>query len=130
MLALVFTLALLQIVCHQPDPQQEDSLDGENKKSFQTERFMFETGGNNLVGLLDRPIDRDPAATIIIVHGYGQTKVVEQNWYYELRSQFAHLSINVLVWDKPGCGDSEGEFDINQPVESSADEVIAAIHAL
>lgn len=95
---------------------------------FETERFAFEVDGDRLVGLLDAP--HDPRATVIIVHGYGETRVVEQNWFYDLRARFAGLGLNVLVWDKPGCGESEGVFDINQPVESSADEVVAAMRAL
>ena len=67
---------------------------------------------------------------IIIVHGYGPTNVVEQNGYYDLRSRFTSLGISVVVWDKPGRGSSEGDFDINQPVESSAEEVVAAIRSL
>lgn len=97
---------------------------------LQTEPFEFEVHGNKLVGLLDRPVDRDPVATIIFVHGYGATNVVEGNWRYDLRSRFARIGITTLIWDKPGCGASEGEFDINQPVQSSAEEVVAAVRAL
>lgn len=32
-----------------------------------------------------------------------------------------------MVWDKPGNGRSEGQFDQNQPVEESAQEVLDAI---
>ena len=106
---------------------QSDSAD---EPVLTTERFEFEVDGNRLVGLYDRPVGRDPMATILIVHGYGRTHVVEYNWYYTLRSLFAEAGIATLIWDKPGCGESEGEFDINQPVESSAEEVVAAIHAL
>jgi uncharacterized protein len=95
-----------------------------------TQTFSFEVHGNRLVGLLDIPNNQTPTSTIIIVHGYGKTNVVEQNWYSDLRSNFARIGISVLVWDKPGCGQSGGEFDINQPVESSAEEVVAAVHAL
>lgn len=105
--------------------QAQDSL---RASDFETGRFAFEADGNRLVGLLDAP--PGPQATVILVHGYGETKVVEQNWFYDLRAHFAGLGLNVVVWDKPGCGESEGTFDINQPVESSADEVVAAVRAL
>ncbi len=95
-----------------------------------TESFAFEVAGNRLVGLLDRPTDWPASSTIIIVHGYGETNVVEWNSFARLRSLFTRLGINVVVWDKPGCGASEGSFDINQPVEESAEEVVAAVHAL
>ncbi len=96
----------------------------------QTAAFSFEVDGNTLHGLFDRPGNQEATATIILVHGYGKTNVVEGNWYYNLRSRFAAIGINTLVWDKPGCGESEGEFDINQPVASSAQEVVAAVRAL
>ena len=91
-----------------------------------TEYLGFEANGLVLSGMLDTPVRRKARALVIFVHGYGRTNVVEQNWYYDLRSRFAEQGIASFVWDKPGCGASEGEFDIDQPVTSSADEVIAA----
>jgi len=44
-----------------------------------------------------------------------------------LRSRFTQLGISTLIWDKPGCGESKGRFDADQPVESSAREVLDAI---
>lgn len=99
-------------------------------EEFTTEEFTFESSGINLNGIISRPQNTEANAIIIIVHGYGRTNVVKGNWYRELRSRFTSRGISVLVWDKPGCGKSEGEFDINQPVDSSADEVVAAMHAL
>jgi pimeloyl-ACP methyl ester carboxylesterase len=63
----------------------------------------------------------------VIVHGYGETDVAGRTSYYDLRSRFTGLGIATLSWDKPGCGASEGTFDANQPVESSAREVLDAI---
>ena len=91
-----------------------------------TSQVSFEANGQELVGLLDVPTDGEAKAVVIFVHGYGATNVVEQNWYYRLRATFAARGIASLVWDKPGNGQSEGEFDINQPVASSAREVLAA----
>ena len=97
---------------------------------LQTTPFTFEVRGNTLAGVLDVPVNRPWHATIIIVHGYGKTNAVKQNWHYGMRAQFAEIGIRTLMWDKPGCGESEGEFDINQPVASSAEEILAAIQAL
>lgn len=128
---LYLLLLLLLFGCKQPAPNLESpSIETANTPPLLTESFSFEVAGNQLVGILDHPADREPQSTIIIVHGYGETNVVEQNWYYDLRTTFADMGINTLMWDKPGCGKSEGEFDINQPVESSAKEVVAAVRAL
>jgi pimeloyl-ACP methyl ester carboxylesterase len=91
-----------------------------------TETRTFEVDGNRLSGLLDKPGNGDAHALIIIVHGYGQTNVVDENWYYDLRSRFASMGVASFVWDKPGNGASEGVFDPNQSVASSASEVVSA----
>ena len=125
MLRLALRLALLSTA-----PFATATAQLEWDQPLQTEEFAFEAAGLRLVGLLDRPTGRDAGATILLVPGYGATDVVGQNWNLDLRSHFARLGLNVLVWDKPGCGQSEGEFDINQPVQSSAVEVVAAVRAL
>ncbi|GAA6137735.1 hypothetical protein NBRC116583_14820 [Arenicella sp. 4NH20-0111] len=101
-----------------------------SQNAFSTSGFEFKVDGQRLDGILDTPADQKATATIILVHGYGKTNVVEQNWFYDLRSQFASIGINTVVWDKPGCGRSEGVFDANQPVQSSAKEVVLAVEAL
>ena len=60
------------------------------------------------------------------MHGYGETNVIEWNSFRELRARLAGIGVASFVWDKPGSGSSEGEFDINQPVASSAEEVVLA----
>lgn len=61
-----------------------------------------------------------------MAHGYGKTDIVKGNWYYDLRKRFTDMGVAFVIWDKPGCGKSEGQFDINQSVQSSADELVAA----
>ena len=99
-------------------------------EAFITEEFTFQSEGLLLNGIISRPKATEATSIVIIVHGYGRTNVVRDNGYHELRSRFTAKGISVLVWDKPGCGKSEGVFDINQPVESSANEVVAAMQAL
>ena len=127
-------LLMLLTGCRQGDLQLEGSASGDLHRaalpSMETAPFSFKVDGHTLSGLLDQPAGVEPTSTIIIVHGYGKTDVVAQNWYYDLRSRFASIGINTLMWDKPGCGESEGEFDINQPVQHSAEEVVAAVKAL
>ena len=106
------------------------SIDALASSTFTTEEFTFKSSGISLNGIISRPNNMEVNSIVIIVHGYGRTNVVDGNWYHELRSRFTSKGISALVWDKPGCGKSEGEFDIHQPVDSSADEVVSAIHAL
>jgi pimeloyl-ACP methyl ester carboxylesterase len=97
---------------------------------MRTEPFEFVADGNRLRGVIDRPADGPPRAVVLFVHGYGRTDVVAQGWYHDLRSRFTDLGLATVVWDKPGCGTSEGAFDIGQPVASSAREVLAAVRQL
>ncbi|MGB3454950.1 MAG: CocE/NonD family hydrolase [Litorimonas sp.] len=94
--------------------------------AFDTRPIRFEANGLRLSGLLDTPADGVARGLVIFVHGYGGTDVVAGNWHYDLRSRFAAMGVSSLIWDKPGQGESEGAFDIDQPVESSAREVLAA----
>jgi hypothetical protein len=97
---------------------------------MKTEPFEFVADGNILRGVVDLPAGRAPRAVLLFVHGYGRTDVVAQNWYHDLRSRFTDLDMATVVWDKPGCGRSEGTFDSGQPVASSAREVAAAVRQI
>jgi len=92
-----------------------------------TQRFEFASNGNQLSGFVDVPAGGAARAMIVIIHGYGETDVAGRTSYYDLRSRFTQLGISTLIWDKPGCGESKGTFDADQPVESSAREVLDAI---
>ncbi|KOY87548.1 hypothetical protein AD998_16660 [bacterium 336/3] len=94
---------------------------------IKTESFEFVHKGKKLSGLLDLPTGQKPTSIVLIIQGYGKSNIVEGNWYYDLRSNFVKLGIACVIWDKPGCGKSEGNFEPNQSVQSSADEVISAI---
>jgi hypothetical protein len=92
-----------------------------------TQRFEFVSNGNRLSGFVDVPAGGAARAMIVIIHGYGKTDVAGRTSYYDLRSRFTQLGLSTLIWDKPGCGESKGTFDADQPVESSAREVLDAI---
>lgn len=91
-----------------------------------TSDFTFESGGNILSGVMDVPASGEAEALVIFIHGYGGTDIRGQNKYAGLRERFNRLGITTVTWDKPGQGESGGEFDINQPVHDSAQEVLDA----
>lgn len=94
------------------------------------EEVRFQAGDLELSGVLTTPPSGKVKSIVILVHGYGETSVVENNWYFGLRNHLARAGVATFMWDKPGCGTSEGEFDANQSVESSAQEVVAAAQYL
>jgi hypothetical protein len=100
-------------------------------EKIKTENFEFKYDGNILAGFLDLPEGRAASGIVILVPGYGKTNFNEHHWYYDsLRSTFIQLGFACCAWDKAGCGKSEGAFDVNQSVQSSAKEVLAAIEEL
>ncbi|MGA2408735.1 MAG: prolyl oligopeptidase family serine peptidase [Bacteroidales bacterium] len=104
------------------------NLYGQGK--IQTDTFTFVSEGKRLSGILDMPIGQEPSSIVIIVQGYGKSNIVAGKGFDGLRTHFVQSGLACCVWDKPGCGKSEGDFDINQTVQSSAKEVIAAIEEL
>lgn len=92
-----------------------------------TEDFEFVSGGRTLSGMIDQPTNGEARALIVFVHGSGTTDVRRENRYIDLRRRFAGLGIASVVWDKPGMGRSEGEYDPNQPLAESAREILDAV---
>lgn len=91
----------------------------------ETVDFEFQSGGYQLSGVLDSPT-KPAKGLILFLHGYGPSDVRGWNMYGDLRPRFNALGFATATWDKPGQGRSSGEFDINQSVYDSADEVLAA----
>lgn len=90
--------------------------------------FNFE--GITLNGVLNAPIDKEPKGIVLLVHGYGRTNAVKDNMHQDVKHIFHKAGYSTFIWDKKGCGDSQGNYDPNQSVENSALEVIAAINHL
>src|SRR5690606_36322094 len=53
-------------------------------------------------------------AVMLFIHGSGRTDIRANDSYIDLRSRFAALGIACVLWDKPGCGRSRGQYDANQ----------------
>ncbi len=95
-----------------------------------SEPFEFQFENKTLRGLIEKPPHQKSKAIVIIIPGYGKTDFVEGNWYFDLRNTLVASGLTVCLWDKMGCGKSDGAFNAQQPVENSADEAIAAIQEI
>ena len=109
-----FFFAVLAFISFQARAMRTDTL-----------RFNFE--GKRFVGFLDQPDKGNARALVVIVPGSGRSNVVLGNTYKTLRSRLTGMGLGVVLWDKAGCGKSEGEFNEGQSVYNSAAEVIAAM---
>ncbi len=95
-----------------------------------SEPFEFQFENKTLRGLIEKSHKQKSKAIVIIIPGYGRTDFVEGNWYSSLREKLVASGLTVVFWDKMGCGNSDGKFDAQQPVENSAQEAIAAIQEI
>ncbi|MEM7704769.1 MAG: alpha/beta hydrolase [Pseudomonadota bacterium] len=76
-------------------------------------------------------IPKAPAkGLIIVIPGHGPTEFVGGDQWLELREFLVDQHYSVAYWDKAGNGLSEGEYDHNQSIQSSAEEAVAAIAAI
>jgi len=66
--------------------------------------------------------------------GYGSrdicTRLIGGNQYQTFRDRLTAAGWAVALWDRAGCGGSEGEYDHDQSVQSSAAEAVSAVERL
>jgi len=104
-------------------------LHGQQKA--QTDIFDFHFEGKKLSGFIDYPVNQTPRGIVILVPGSGKTNVFERNFYYDSISfVFVKNGFACVQWDKIGCGKSEGQFDNDQTVQNSSQEILTAINEL
>ena len=94
------------------------------------ELHSFEFGEIKLSGVLNFPKDIEPKGIVLIIHGDGKTNAVEGKWWYDVRNSITKAGFATFMWDKMGCGKSEGTYKNGRPVENEALEVIEAIKNL
>ena len=86
----------------------------------------FRHGGWRLAGTLQLPPDGTARVAVALVHGSG--KATRDVWR-TLASRMALAGIASLRYDKPGCGQSEGDWTA-RGFEDRAHEALAALQAL
>ena len=93
------------------------------------DNFEFEYNDIKYNGFIELP-DQEARGLIVLIPGHGPTDFGEGADYGELRSFFNESGFTVCFWDKAGCGQSEGAYNHNQSIESSAEEALAALSKL
>lgn len=107
------------------------SLQLSAKDVTKADTISFNFEGKKFTGLLYSPLEAKPRALMILIPGSGRTDIISGRGYYNyLSSVFAEQGISCYLWDKAGCGKSEGVFSDGQSIQNSADEAIAAIEEL
>ena len=98
--------------------------------NYSSSRIVFSSAGNELYGTLILPDEgAGPFPVAIFVHGDGAAPADYHGYYPPMWSALAARGIASFSWDKPGIGDSTGNW-LAQDMEDRADEVVAAYRHL
>ncbi|MCL7930091.1 alpha/beta hydrolase family protein [Halomonas llamarensis] len=101
-----------------------------DEDSLVLREISFVHAGNTLQGVLVLPSSTAmPDSCVVFVHGSGDMPRDAYGYYEPLWRQFAEQGWCSLSWDKPGVGESEGDWRL-QSMADRSDEVAAAIEFL
>lgn len=93
------------------------------------ETFGFEWMGLTLVGTLHSPDSNAPHPIVVMVQGSGPSDRSADGYFPPIREAFLARGIGTFAFDKPGCGDSSGDWR-DHGLNDRADQVIAALTSL
>jgi dienelactone hydrolase len=112
------------------EPSSDRTLTGVNldDTSYQETRFLNEAQGIELGGMLFVPEGSGPHPAAVIIHGSGTSRR-DNRWYLTLTDFLVRHGIAVLLPDKRGSEQSEGDWR-SSSFEDLATDTIAAISYL
>jgi pimeloyl-ACP methyl ester carboxylesterase len=95
---------------------------------FQREDVSFDDGEIHLAGILFKPVSITPIPFVVLIHGSGN---VDRNSpsYHSLGYALAERGIGVLLYDKRGCGQSSGNWNL-ATLGDLADDAVAGLRFL
>ena len=103
-LKMSFNLAINEMVLTQNGSSFLFTKENHEKLITDTLNFVFE--GKILRGYIDMPLNKAPSSIVIIVPGHGKTDF--ENSFLDLRQNFIDVGVACFMWDRAGCGKSEG----------------------
>jgi uncharacterized protein len=93
------------------------------------EQIRFEVGGNTLKGVLVLPGTPGPYPAVVFINGSGDADRTGNGLFPHMWSHFARQGFACLSWDRPGVGQSTGDFE-KQSFPDRAAEALAAVRFL
>lgn len=97
-------------------------------KAQQQIELSFTHNQNQLAGTLLLPAGQGPFPVVVLVHGDGpQTRGLDR--YTQIINAYLLAGIACFTWDKPGTGDSSGDW-LQQTMQDRAQETHAAMQML
>jgi pimeloyl-ACP methyl ester carboxylesterase len=114
---LMVALLLLSACTRQPQPPR-------------TEEITFESGSFHVVGDLRLPEGTGPFPVILFVHGSGDADRTLFGLYLPIMERMLRAGYATFAWDKPGYGESTGEFTPDWVHRQRAQIVLDAIDVM
>lgn len=102
-------------------------------EAFSLDRFdlqdqTFDVAGHPVAGTLVLPPERASAPVVVIVHGDGPQTRWSDGGYLPLVTDLLSAGIGVFSWDKPGTGDSPGDWLDQSMADRSRTAAAALAH--
>ena len=82
----------------------------DEQKAYREETVRFHNGETELAGVLCLPEAAGPHPVIMFIHGSGPAGRDGYNGFPLLWQTFARRGCACLSWDKPGVGESTGDW--------------------
>lgn len=105
------------------------AANAEPKARFQEEEVRFQAGTAHLAGTLVRPTTPGPHPAVVFLTDAGASDRTEQGTIPAVARQLAAHGFACLSWDRPGVGQSSGDYQ-TQAIADRVDEALAAVHFL
>lgn len=91
-----------------------------------SESVLIEVPGATLAGTLHLPDGEGPQPVTVMLQGSGVADRESGGFFPPIRAAFLDAGVGVLSWDKPGVGESSGDWRA-RTLFDRADEALAAI---
>jgi pimeloyl-ACP methyl ester carboxylesterase len=88
------------------------------------EEVSFDVGDYRLAGTLLLPSEAGPHPAVALLHGAGPG--VRNDYVAPIADAFHQAGLAVLAWDRPGCGNSTGDWQ-RQTMYERAEEALTAV---
>ncbi len=99
-------------------------------KNSPVEEITFHSGHFKIVGDLRLPDGDGPHPVVVFVHGDGPNSRTSGGTYPPIMDRMHRAGFATFAWDKPGTGESTGEFNGDYLLEQRAKIVLDAIEIL
>jgi pimeloyl-ACP methyl ester carboxylesterase len=94
------------------------------------QEISFSTGDFQIVGDLRMPVEGGPYPVLLMIHGSGGATRNGSVPFTPMIEIFLRHGFAVSSWDKPGSGESEGEFESEYTITDRARILVDALDAL